>query len=68
MTISHLNKKLVNNSRKGPLKISIIGMGYVGLPMAIRFSEIGDHVIGFDLDQSKITALKKSNSYLSHIP
>jgi UDP-N-acetyl-D-glucosamine dehydrogenase len=68
MTISYLNKKLDNNSRRGPLKISIIGMGYVGLPMAIRFSEIGDHVIGFDLDQSKITALKKSNSYLSHIP
>ena len=53
--------------KRDPLKISIIGMGYVGLPMAIRFSEIGDRVIGFDLDKSKISSLKKSQSYLSHI-
>ena len=67
MTISNIKKKITHGPSRAPLKISIIGMGYVGLPMAIRFAEIGDKVIGFDLDQFKIDSLKKSKSYLSHI-
>ena len=33
--------------------IGIVGMGYVGLPLALRFAEVGFKVIGFDIDQSK---------------
>jgi len=63
----NIKKKTTQPVNRGPLKISIIGMGYVGLPMAMRFAEIGDKIIGFDLDHSKIDSLKKSKSYLSHI-
>lgn len=48
-------------------KIGIIGLGYVGLPLAIAFSRKKYFVIGFDLDKSKIKKLKKSQSYLGHI-
>ena len=34
--------------------IGVIGLGYVGLPLAIRFSEVGFSTIGFDIDQEKI--------------
>ncbi|MFZ2187748.1 MAG: nucleotide sugar dehydrogenase [Candidatus Moraniibacteriota bacterium] len=39
--------------------VSIIGLGYVGLPLAVRAKEKGYHVIGFDIDEKKINMLKK---------
>ncbi|NDC10272.1 MAG: nucleotide sugar dehydrogenase, partial [Oxalobacteraceae bacterium] len=48
-------------------KIAIIGMGYVGLPLALRFSEEGAGVLGIDIDEGKISALKKGESYIKHI-
>ncbi len=47
--------------------VGVIGLGYVGIPLSIKFSEIGYKVIGFDSNKSKISSLKKSKSYLSHI-
>lgn len=48
-------------------KIGIIGLGYVGLPLAVGFCEAGCEIIGFDVDQRKIDALNKSQSYISYI-
>lgn len=48
-------------------KISIIGLGYVGLPMAIRFTNVDFDVVGYDEDPKKVSLLRKSQSYLSHI-
>ena len=50
------------------IKIGIIGCGYVGLPLALRFADVGQRVTGFDLDQSKIEKLNASQSYIQHIP
>ena len=50
------------------IKIGIIGCGYVGLPLALRFADVGQHVTGFDLDQSKIDKLNAGESYIQHIP
>lgn len=47
--------------------IGIYGLGYVGLPLAIRFVEAGFKVIGFDIDQSKIDALSEGRKYIKHI-
>lgn len=48
-------------------KIGIIGLGYVGLPLAIEFSRIGFSVFGFDIDRTKVDALKEGRSYIKHI-
>src|SRR5271163_3546399 len=50
------------------LKVGIIGCGYVGLPLALRFADVGHHVTGFDLDQSKVDKLNAGQSYIQHIP
>ncbi|CDR34353.1 nucleotide sugar dehydrogenase [Criblamydia sequanensis] len=48
--------------------IGIIGMGYVGFPLALTFVEAGFPVIGFDIDQKKVEAISKGESYFKHIP
>lgn len=48
--------------------IAVIGLGYVGLPIAIRFCDEGFKVTGFDLDESKVEAIKAGRSYIKHIP
>jgi len=50
------------------LKIGIIGCGYVGLPLALRFADVGHRVTGFDLDQKKVDTLNAGGSYIQHIP
>ena len=47
--------------------IAIIGLGYVGLPLAIRFSEEGFKTIGFDIDKEKVDLLNNGKSYIKHI-
>ena len=49
-------------------RIGIVGMGYVGLPLALRFAEVGYDVVGFDIDAAKVEALNAGRSYLAHIP
>jgi len=48
--------------------IGILGLGYVGLPLMIRYAEIGYKVIGIDIDQEKVDMLNQGNSYIEHIP
>ncbi len=49
------------------IKIGIIGCGYVGLPLALRFADVGQRVTGFDTDQEKISKLNAGQSYIQHI-
>ena len=49
------------------LQIGIIGCGYVGLPLALRFADVGQRVTGFDLDQTKVDKLNAGQSYIQHI-
>jgi UDP-N-acetyl-D-glucosamine dehydrogenase len=48
--------------------IGIVGLGYVGLPLMLRFSEMGFKVLGFDIDKAKVEALNGGRSYIEHIP
>jgi UDP-N-acetyl-D-glucosamine dehydrogenase len=50
------------------LKIGIIGCGYVGLPLALRFADTGHTVLGFDTDPKKVDSLNAGRSYIQHIP
>ena len=47
--------------------IGIIGLGYVGLPLLLRYISVGYHVIGIDIDKSKIDKLNANESYINHI-
>jgi UDP-N-acetyl-D-glucosamine dehydrogenase len=49
-------------------RVGIIGLGYVGLPLARAFSDRGIAVLGFDVDPSKIDKLQRGESYIGHIP
>lgn len=62
--IMELDAKL--ESRKA--RIGIIGMGYVGLPLAREFCAAKFHVTGFDVDPSKVKSLMAGKSYIKHIP
>ncbi len=48
--------------------IGIVGLGYVGLPLALRFAEAGLRVIGFDIDPAKPEKLAAGRSYINYIP
>lgn len=48
--------------------IGIIGLGYVGLPLVLRCSEVGFKVLGVDIDAGKVKKLSMGKSYIQHIP
>jgi len=48
--------------------VAIIGLGYVGLPLARALSDKGFSVLGFDIDPEKVTKLQRGASYIGHIP
>src|SRR5271154_942793 len=50
------------------VKVGIVGCGYVGLPLALRFADVGQIVTGFDLDTVKVEKLNAGQSYIQHIP
>lgn len=48
--------------------VAIIGLGYVGLPLALQFARGGSNVIGVDIDPEKVGRLRAGESYIAHIP
>ena len=61
---AQLIEKLSNRTAR----VGVIGLGYVGLPLAVRFAEAGFHVTGIDLDQRKIDAIAARHSYIEDVP
>jgi UDP-N-acetyl-D-glucosamine dehydrogenase len=49
------------------MKIAIVGLGYVGLPLAIQFARVDVDVLGLDIDVSKVDLINKGRSYIKHI-
>ena len=49
-------------------RIGVIGLGYVGLPMAVEFAAAGFEVTGFDIDPEKVAAIEKGESYIEDVP
>jgi UDP-N-acetyl-D-glucosamine dehydrogenase len=50
------------------MKIGIVGLGYVGLPLAVAFAEAGHDVVGLDTDARKIAAIQDGRSYIEDVP
>lgn len=61
-------KSLVTQFKERKAVIGIVGLGYVGLPLALRFSEEKFKVVGFDIDEFKVNKIKNGESYIEHIP
>jgi UDP-N-acetyl-D-glucosamine dehydrogenase len=60
--------QLVGKFQDGSALIGIIGLGYVGLPLALRFAEAGYRVLGFDVDAAKPEKIARGETYFRHIP
>ena len=49
------------------MKICIVGLGYVGLPLAIQFARSGANVVGLDIDNAKVRQINAGHSYIKHV-
>ncbi|MEL0168770.1 MAG: nucleotide sugar dehydrogenase [Pseudomonadaceae bacterium] len=58
---------LSSRIQSGQCVVGIYGLGYVGLPLALRFAEVGIKVIGFDIDPGKVASLNDGKSYIERI-
>lgn len=63
MTHEVLIEKLNNKTAV----IGIVGLGYVGLPLMLRFVDVGYKVLGIDIDEAKVSQLNQGRSYIEHI-
>ena len=59
-----LEQKIADRS----IVVGILGLGYVGLPLAREFAMAGIKVLGFDIDESKIVKLNAGRSIIKHVP
>src|ERR671920_1370205 len=50
------------------MTIGIVGLGYVGLPLAVEFAEAGLRVVGIDVNQARVDQLRAAESYIEDIP
>jgi len=63
-TLAAFNQRV----REKTAQVGIVGLGYVGLPIALLFSSKGISATGFDIDSSKVVHLQQGRSYIKHIP
>lgn len=62
--ITGLLEKIQNKKAR----VGVVGLGYVGLPLAVEFASAGFNVVGIDIDTRKVAELNKGNSYIQDIP
>lgn len=58
---------IIEKIKNSEAKIGVIGLGYVGLPLILSFVKKGFSTMGFDIDESKVSALNAGQSYIEHI-
>ena len=63
-----LAKELENKIRSRRAKVGIVGLGYVGLPLAVEFAGAGFHVTGIDLSEAKTERVNLADSYVGDVP
>ena len=63
-TLDELEQRIASKSAR----IGVMGLGYVGLPLAVEFARAGFSVKGFDQDTEKIRCLEKRESYIEDVP
>lgn len=63
-----MKQQLINKLNEKSAIIGIVGLGYVGIPLAIRYAEAGYKVLGFDIDPEKIERISNGKTYIKHLP
>lgn len=63
-----MKQQLLDKIFTRSLRVAVIGLGYVGLPLATTFAEVGFHVVGIDVDQQKVDLANQGESYIPDIP
>jgi UDP-N-acetyl-D-glucosamine dehydrogenase len=63
-----MSEAILNKLSERNAVVGVIGLGYVGLPLAAEFGRAGLRVIGFDLDQSRVDAINGGQSYIPDVP
>lgn len=61
-------RKWEQKIKEKSIKVGILGLGYVGLPLVREFTSAGLKVVGFDIDQQKVSILNSGRSIIKHIP
>src|SRR5206468_1631962 len=64
----YMDYSVLEKISKRTLRVAIIGLGYVGLPLATTFAEAGFPVTGIDVDQRKVDQANRGESYVSDVP
>src|SRR6185369_1958009 len=62
-----IKDQLLSKIRAHKATIAVVGLGYVGLPLVLRFAEEHFKVLGFDTDAEKVKKLSLGRSYIRHI-
>ena len=57
-------QELIDKIERRAARCGVIGLGYVGLPLALEFSRVGFRVVGIDLDEGKVQAIRDGRSYI----
>jgi UDP-N-acetyl-D-glucosamine dehydrogenase len=63
-----MTDKILNRINERRAVVGVIGLGYVGLPLAVEFARAGLKTIGFDLDQSRVDLINNGRSYIPDVP
>jgi UDP-N-acetyl-D-glucosamine dehydrogenase len=63
-----MKSELIDRISSRSAVIGVVGLGYVGLPLVLRFAEAGFRVLGFDIDEGKVRKIEAGESYIEHIP
>ena len=68
MTTQPHEPSILERIRTKQARVGVIGLGYVGLPLAVEFARQGFDVTGFDVDQAKIAEINAGKSYIPDVP
>ncbi len=62
-----IRDELIGKIESHDAVVGVVGLGYVGLPLVLRFGEVGFPVVGFDVDANKVEQLNRGQSYIGHV-